>query len=328
MKAMILAAGFGTRLLPLTAGKSKVALPLAGVPVLVRVLQTLRRLGVSDFIVNLHHAPDSVRRCLESAGETARYSFEPQILGTGGALFPVKEQFAGGTFLLVNGDCYYENPDLESALEFHRSRGALATLVLIDMPPGQKFRTVDLDQTGRIVRIAGRPEYPRTPVAAALHFPGIHILEPEFLEHIGPGFSDINSSVYPGLIASGAPLYGYRTAFRWHDLGTPGRFFQAAGTLLEQSGRESGGSKLVGEGCRLSESCVLEGPLEIGEDSRLGPDCRVARSILGREVVLEAGALVEDSLVGDKVRLAAGSAYRHCVIAGEAGNISVVRWED
>ena len=111
MKALILAAGFGTRLLPLTAAKSKVTFSLAGIPVLVRVLKFLRASGVDDFVVNIHHAQESVRDCLTEARERVTYSFEPEILGTAGALLGAKKHLEDETFLLVNGDSYYA--DLE-----------------------------------------------------------------------------------------------------------------------------------------------------------------------------------------------------------------------
>ncbi|MFH1070828.1 MAG: sugar phosphate nucleotidyltransferase, partial [Candidatus Glassbacteria bacterium] len=228
MNALVLAAGLGTRLLPLTDRKSKVALSLAGIPVIVRVVRMLRRHGVDRIVVNLHHAPATVKAALAEAGEEVAYSPEPEILGTGGALRGAREHLAGSSFLLVNGDCYHEDPDLEGAVEFHRRKGAMATMLLLDMPGGEAYRPVELDNQSRILRVAGKPQSSSMKEAASLHFPGIHIFEPEVLDLVRPGFSDVNGTLYPRLIESGLPVFGYHTDFRWFDLGTPARFLEAA----------------------------------------------------------------------------------------------------
>jgi len=328
MKALVLAAGLGTRLFPLTAAKSKVTFSLAGIPVLVRVLRFLRTLGVDDFVVNLHHAPDSVRRCLAAAGEQVTYSFEPEMLGTAGALLGAEKHLGDQTFLLVNGDCYYAGLDLSAALDFHRENGSLATMILIDRPPGSQYRAVEISEDGRLVRIAGQPDSPAGKTLESLHFPGIHILEPEFLSWIEPGFSDINSGVYPRLISHGAPVYGYHTSFRWLDLGTPGDFLHAACELISEIAEgEKESAILVGNQSRVSPRSILEGPLEIGARAEIGPECCLRRSVLADDVVLEDGVVVEDSLVGDHVRLETGRVLKHSLAADESGEIRTVRWD-
>ena len=328
MKALVLAAGLGTRLLPLTAAKSKVTFPLAVIPVLVRVLRFLRASGVDDFVVNLHHAPLSVRQCLAEAEERAIFSFEPEILGTAGALLGAEKHLGDQTFLLVNGDCYYAGLDLSAALDFHRKKGSAATMILIGQPPGSRYRAVEIDEDARLVRLAGRPEGSVRQAAASLHFPGIHILEPEFLSWIDPGFCDINSGVYPRLIAEGAPVYGYHTEFRWFDLGTPGAFLHACSELLpEVTGGERKSAILVGTQSSVSDQSLLEGPLEIGRRCEVGPGCSLRRSILADDVLLEPGAVVEDSIVGDHVRLEAGRVLKHCLAVNENDELRAVRWD-
>jgi len=325
---MILAAGYGTRLLPLTTRKSKVTLPLAGVPVLVRILRTFRSLGVHEFIVNLHHADDTVRACLARAGEKVVFSFEREILGTGGALFKAKEFLDEGTFLLVNGDCYYSGFPLDQALEFHKSRNSLATMMLIDMPQGEKYRGVEIDSEGRLCRIAGLPEVPGHATAPGLHFPGLHLLEPELLEEIHPGFSDINRDIYPALIARGAPVYGFHTKFQWLDLGTPKHYLEASHKLLLSSEYpERGAPILMGENCTVHHSALLEAPLEIGSEARIGPGCSVRGSVLGDSVILESDVFVEQSIIGDNVHLKAGSQLSRCSAVDLDGVLEIRQWE-
>src|SRR5512141_1546673 len=132
MKAMILAARYGERLWPLTADRTKPALPVLGKPLVGYVAEYLARFGIKEIVVNLHHHPDSVRRALgdgESFGVRLEYVHEPIILGTSGALDNARHLLEGGTFVVVNGKLITDI-DLNEALAEHRRRNALATLVL------------------------------------------------------------------------------------------------------------------------------------------------------------------------------------------------------
>jgi len=323
---MILAAGFGTRLFPLTSGKSKVVLPLAGVPVIVRVIRLFRELGVDDFVVNLHHASHTVRDTLSAWGEKVTFSLEERIMGTGGALHQAKEFFSDRTFLLVNGDCYYEGFPLAEALEFHRERKALATMVLMDLPEGSDYKAVKIDKCGHLVQIAGRPEQPSAQAAKRLHFTGIHILEPEILQELPPGFSEINRDIYPVLIARKAPVFGFHTSFRWFDLGTPGQYLEAVSALLSPEAKP-GASVLVGKNSSIDPQAGLLPPLEIGPRARIGPGCRLHRAVLGEGVTVEKDVVIENSLVGDNLHLEAGLRLCSCVVAEVDGVREIRRWE-
>ena len=328
MKAMILAAGLGTRLFPLTARVSKMALSLAGVPVLVRVFRFLRDCGIDEFVVNLHHAPDTVKSCLSKYGERAVFSFEDNILGTAGGLFNAGDNFSDGTFLMINGDCCYDGCSLAEALEFHRMRKAMATMVLVDMPAGENYGVVELDSDGRLLNIAGRPGKNSDSASRSLHFTGIHILEPEILTELSPGFSDINRDVYPRLIQEGYPLFGFHTHFQWFDLGTPRRFLEAAFSLLEtdETGKAASGM-LIGENCRIDSSAHLEGPLEIGADSVIASGSKVRRSVLGSGVSIEPDAVVEECFLGNGVEIEAGSTMSRCAAAVVDEHLEIRQWD-
>ena len=299
MKALVLAAGFGTRLLPLTTDKSKVALSLAGVPVIVRVVRMLRSQGVNEIVVNLHHAPETVRAALAEAGEEVDFSPEPEILGTGGAIRGARRYLAGGPFLLVNGDCFYGEPDLDSAVEFHQRMGAVATMLLLDMPPGESYRPVAIDRDSRLVSVAGRPQAGAAATFKCLHFPGIHVFEPEVIDLIEPGKSDVNCTLYPRLIEAGAPVFGFHTALRWFDLGTPARFLEAAFALLQEDESVWGRGVKIGRGYKISADAELTGPVELGQGCRVGPGCRLERVVAGNEVQLSGVNHITNCLIGD-----------------------------
>ncbi|MBW7997766.1 MAG: NDP-sugar synthase [Candidatus Glassbacteria bacterium] len=230
---------------------------------------------------------------------------------------------------LVNGDCYYGDPDLRGALEFHERNGSLGTMVLIDMPPGESYRGVEIAGGGRLVRVAGSPGS-SAGGSRTLHFTGIHILEPEFVAGIGPGFSDINSRHYPRLIEAGSPVFGYHTSFRWFDLGTPLWFLSAAAELIQESAADGspGRALIAGAGCDLDSSSVLNGPLELGAGCRIGANAVVANSVLGKGVAVGPDARVTDSLLGDGFRVEAGKRLDGVVAAVVEQRPVISSWKE
>src|SRR4030095_1963606 len=144
MKAMILSAGYGTRLWPLTVDRTKPAIPILGKPLVGYVAEYLASFGVDEIVVNLHHRPESVRRALGDGskfGVKLHYVEEPEILGTSGALDNARALLEGETFVVVNGKIITDI-DLDAAMETHRRTKAIATLVLLPNPACEKFSIV------------------------------------------------------------------------------------------------------------------------------------------------------------------------------------------
>src|SRR5258705_83037 len=144
MRAMVLSAGYGTRLWPLTEDRTKPAIPILGKPLVGYVAEYLARYGFDEIVVNLHHRPESVRAALGDGsrfGVNLEYVEEPVILGTSGALDNAKELLGDQTFLVVNGKIITDI-DLNVALETHRRTEALATLVLLPNTRRERFSVV------------------------------------------------------------------------------------------------------------------------------------------------------------------------------------------
>src|SRR6267378_2057842 len=160
MKAMVLAAGMGERMWPLTEERAKPSLPVINRPMIAHTLEHLARHGVDEAMINLHYHPESIRGLVGDGkryGVKVHYSEEPVILGTAGGLKKAETFLKGsGSFFMINsdsvGDC-----DLGAALKKHRESAALATMVLIPPDPKSAYSTVEMDQRERIVRIAGNP---------------------------------------------------------------------------------------------------------------------------------------------------------------------------
>jgi NDP-sugar pyrophosphorylase family protein len=278
---MILAAGLGTRLRPLTCFRAKPAIPFLGRPLIHYALDLLRGLGVERPVVNLHHLPDTVRR---AAGDAVDYSPEAQILGTAGALRQARRWLEGdGTIVLINGKIYFEDPLLE-ALKHHRRHGAAVTLVLVPPPSGSNYNPVYVDAEGRVRLFGGlenRFGHGPTPDLRPQVFTGVHLIEPEVLDRIPPGFADTVRDLYAGLILQDVPVLGWVSPACWVEVSTPRRYLEHSLALLARCGRgvDPWGRNVVGGEAQLAAGSQVEESV-IWDGIQVGPGCRLKRVIL------------------------------------------------
>lgn len=236
-RAMVLAAGFGTRLAPLTHTTPKPLLPVAGVPFLEHGLALLRAGGIREVVVNLHHLGDQIERHVGDGarfGLSVRYSREATILDTGGGIKHAEPLLAGEPFVVVNGDSLLEAP-LAELLDFHRARGAIATLALRADPDAARYGLVEIDADARVRRIVGRPPDAGGSGLRGFMFPGLHVLEPAVFAHMAPGAAfSITRTTYPALLARGLPIAGWVTPARWINIDTPAALAAADRELRER----------------------------------------------------------------------------------------------
>jgi NDP-sugar pyrophosphorylase family protein len=295
MRAMILSAGYGTRLWPLTEDRTKPAMPILGKPLVGYVAEYLAGYGCDEIVVNLHHRPESVRAALGDGskyGVKLHYVDEPVILGTSGALDNARQILAGETIVVVNGKIITDI-DLNAALETHRRTGAIATLVLLPNPDYQRFtvvRTLD----GFLKGFGSMPvpaDYVDT--EAPLMFTGIQILEPRIFEYIPRGvFSHSTTDVYPQAIAKGERIATHVASGKWYELSTPQRYLDISLAMLAETGEDLA----VGAACVISESA------------------EVSQSVLWDNVVIEARARITRVVLGDGVRINGGEIIENAVV--------------
>ena len=234
MKAMILAAGLGTRLRPLTNTTPKPLLPVGGTPLIVWNLLLLKRHGFRDVVVNLHHLGPMIEQALGTGaqfGLRVRYSHEPVILGTGGGIKQAEAYFGGEPVLVLNGDTLFEL-DLGALWAFHHARKAVATLVLRQDPDAAQWGLVEVGAEDRIVRITGRGRAEGGPTVPRM-FAGVHILDPRLLRTVPVGVASSIIDPYFEAIARGESVLGYDLAGYWSDVGTPERYAQAERDVAE-----------------------------------------------------------------------------------------------
>lgn len=314
MKAMILCAGLGTRLRPLTERWPKPAIPLLGKPLLRYALAVLKRGGVSTVGINTHHLPDEMERVAAAECERARLplqiSREPVIQGTGGGIRGLRSFLDGDAFVVFNGDILFAL-DLAPIVAAHRESNAAATMVLLPMPKDEPYAAVELDGERRIRRIAGRG--PGGQGLSSWHFSGVHVMSPavfDFMAKEGP--EDINREVYVRMIDQGLAVRGHVVDAFWSDVGTPSRYLAAQRELLfervplaafegasplEGAVRSSGrvwaepGAEVAGAvagPAYFSRGSRVAPGAQIGSAVYVGPDASVAdRARLNRAAVLE-----------------------------------------
>ena len=298
MKAMILAAGFGTRLWPLTIGRTKPAIPFLNRPLIGFTIDYLRRYGFEDIIINLHHEPDSVRQQIGDGsrfGVRIHYSVEaPEILGTSGALDNVRDQLDKETFIVVNGKIITDI-DLAKALETHRQKQALATLVLKPNARRERFSEVLITPDGHIEKFGGFPTPDSRLPTPPLMFTGIHLMQPEIFDYIPRGvFSDSVKDVYPAAMADGKVIAAHVASEEssWFELSTLQRYLEISLEFLAREGRDV----VMDEGCQIDSSA------------------QIVRSVLWKRVHVESGARLSDCVVGDGVTIPAGAEFSRAVI--------------
>lgn len=293
---MILAAGYGERLWPLTADRTKPALPVLGKPLAGYVAEYLARHGVTEAIVNLHHRPASVQTSLGDGsrfGLQLQYIHEPDILGTSGALDNAREFFDDGTFVLINGKLITDI-DLGAALETHRRTKALATLVLKKNVDRERFSIVET-RDGLVTRFGGMPA-PKDELSSGddpLMFTGIQILEPRVFDYIPRGvFSHSTTEVYPQAIAHGERIAAHVGEGTWFELSTLRRYLDISLALLKAQG--------------LTVHWGREVSIDKGADVR--------DSILWDDVVVEPAASAVRAVIGDGVRVGTNEVVEDAVV--------------
>jgi NDP-sugar pyrophosphorylase family protein len=317
VRAFVLAAGFGTRLRPLTEELPKPAWPFFDVPLAAHVLLRLAQAGIADVIVNLHHLGARLQEALKPwvpDGMRIHWSPEEHILGTGGALDPWKEVLAGGPFFLLNADTYQEL-DFGAMARYHRDRQAAATLAVRRLAPGSKA-PIEVGGEGRIVRFLSR-QVPGASPGSPCEFTGVHLLEPGVLAALPGGPCCINADVHAGRVGQGMPYFGFDPGDGsfWSDLGTPEGYLDAHRHFLREGRLPPGSPGLVVRG-----GAIAEGGGEVIGPAYVGPGARVEAgsvagpyAVLGRGSVVGRGARVEESVLWPGASLTGGSIRRSIV---------------
>jgi len=309
VKAMILAAGLGTRLLPLTRDVAKPAIPFANRPLIHYCLEWLAKNGVKEVVINLHHRPESIISTIKQRSWPLKIhlSRESHLLGTAGGVKKAERHFTDGTFIMVNSDCLFEI-DLAAPIAHHREKAAVATMVLREKSDEDSYGTVGIDNRGRITEIKARGLSRRE--GKGYNFTGIHVLEPEVFGWIPRDrFYEINQEVYPRLIQRGHGVWGYLTHASWAEVGSHETYLKAHRSFLARPGFSVVSQSRFSEGVKLAAPVLIGSACQAEKGARIGPSV-----VLGQDCQIGQGTIIEDSVIWDDVTIGTGAHIRGCIL--------------
>ncbi len=235
MKALILAAGFGKRLQPITKFFPKAIVPVINFPLIEFNIRLLAHYGINDLIINTHYLPKHIQKCLGNGKKYAahiQYIHEPEILGTAGAIKNISKLLGNEPLLVLNSDIIVDI-DIGALLQYHKENGGIATLVVKKHPQQKNFGTLGLNDTCRIRKFLDtkHPDDAKnsiiTPIYEEYMFTGVQIIEPAVREYIPPDiFCTLGGYVYPKLLSHRESLHGFVYNGYWNDLGHILNYFQ------------------------------------------------------------------------------------------------------
>ena len=287
---LVLTAGLGTRLRPLSFLLAKPALPVAGVPLVRRILEWLASRGAGEVILNLHHRAETITAVVgdgRASGLRVRYSWEQPVLGSGGGPARAFSLIDGDELIVVNGDTLTD-VSLPALLEAHRQSGALATLALVPHPNPARYGGVQLDDEGGVVAFTPRARHP-----AGWHFVGVQVVNRQtYADTPTDRPSESVSGLYPTLMRRRPGLVrGWTSDARFDDVGTPLDYLE---TSFRLAGRAA--SALIDPGARVAASAAL------------------VRTIVWTDARIDDDVQLSDCIVTTGVRVRRGSRYHRAVL--------------
>lgn len=317
MKAMIMAAGVGSRLMPMTRDIPKPMVPMANRPLMVDNIELLKGHGFDRIIANLHYHADAIADYFgdgQGWGVELHYSREEQLWGTAGGVKRC-QWFLDDTFVIVSGDALTDI-DLAGLVEAHRQKGALATIALKEVEDVQNFGIVITGEDGRIQSFQEKPS-PEEAMSRVANT-GIYVFEPEIFELIPPHqFYDFGKELFPLLVAQGAPFYGVTVNGYWCDVGSIETYRQAHADILNGRVRVktegtihpgAGGARvLLGEGVELGARVRFGGSVVIGPGCHIGDAVMISDSVVWHDTSIGSQACLEGAVIGSGCRISPGA---------------------
>ena len=315
MKAVIMAGGFGTRIHPLTISLPKPMIPLINRPIMEHIVNLLKRNGITDLILLLCHQPEIIKKYFGDGSEFGvhiTYVTPLEDYGTAGAV-KAAARHLDERFMIISGDLLTDF-DLAQVIDFHDRTQAKATITLTSVSDPLQFGVVITDKDARITKFLEKPGWGE--VFSDTINTGIYILEPEILDLIPAGQNrDWAKDVFPGMLATGAALYGCVTQGYWADIGNPEAYLEACRDICH--GKVSveipippvakGRRVYVSPDAEVDERATLDGMVVLGGNTRIQGNASLTNSVVGRNCLIEDGVVMEDAVLWDNVYIKAGT---------------------
>ena len=331
---MILAAGLGSRLRPLTTHLPKPLVPILNRPLLGYLIRQVRQAGIHEIAINLHYRGEQIRSWLgrgEQLGVEVTYSEEAELLGSAGGVQRMRQFFGNEPVLIVHGDILFD-VDLSAVIQYHLSRAALATIVLHPAHHRYNYGKIKVNAHGQIAQFVDQQlPWVSGPLTETL-FTGVQILDPAVLDAISmAGVSALTADVYPALLRNPSRLYGYLMHGYWSDIGTPRRYWET--NMDAVSGRVGSAVNLPPDADDLGLAAQVYGRLAdvlcppvagragveahvsvgigpeviLGDGCELADDVRLVQSVLWPRVRVGRGVTIAGSIVLNDVAIPDGS---------------------
>jgi mannose-1-phosphate guanylyltransferase/mannose-1-phosphate guanylyltransferase/phosphomannomutase len=303
---MVLAAGLGTRLRPLTNEITKPMVPVLDRPVMAHIVDLLDAHGFEQVIANLHYFPDTIR---EYFGQRLSYRFEQELLGTAGGVRGCAEFFGSEPFLVISGDALTD-VDLSALADRHRQAGGIATLAVKKVPDTREYGVVLHDRDGRITGFQEKPAPEQA--LSDLGNCGIYVFDPEIFDYFPDRpFADWAQDVFPALLENDVPFHIHEVREYWNDVGSlselrQGTFDALRGELRLQIEGEEVLPGVIAACGPLPGDAEIEGPAWIGQDVQIGAGVRLTGPLV----------LGDGARIGDRVQLRSSIVFPGTEIAG------------
>lgn len=329
MKAVIMAGGFGTRIQPLTSSVPKPMIPLANRPIMLHIVELLKKHGITEMVMLLYHQPDVIKNFFRDGsdfGIKVEYVTPLQDMGTAGAV-KCAEKLLPERFLVISGDLLTDF-NLKKIIDFHVERKAMATITLTPVKDPLQFGVVITDKEKRITQFLEKPGWGE--VISDTINTGIYVLEPEIFRYIPEEENfDFSHDLFPILLEKGDPLFGYPVKGYWRDIGNTDSYREAHHDIfhgrinirIDEEKQDLLGKDIrLGADVRLEELSSLEGTVILGDNSQILGSANIKDSVVGRNCTIEAGARLYRCVVWDNVYIKKGVRLVDSVICS---NVSV-----
>lgn len=321
LKAVIMAGGEGSRLRPLTCTRPKPMMPVMNRPMMEHIVNLLKEHGIEQIGVTLQYLPDAIKDYFGSGSEfgvNMRYFLEEVPLGTAGSVKNA-EAFLDETFIVISGDALTDF-DLSKAIEFHRSKDSLATIVLTRVECPLEYGVVITETDGRISQFLEKPSWGE--VFSDTVNTGIYILEPEVLNYFKAGEKfDFSKDLFPLLMKKGKAMYGVVLDGYWCDIGNLKQYLKAHHDVLAGKvrvntfAREIRPQVWVDDDVIIDPTAEIKGPVLIGEGSKIGPKVKIEPyTVIGEGCCIEEQASVKRSVIGNGVYIGPKASLRSTVL--------------
>lgn len=322
MKAMVLAAGRGTRLFPLTGEIPKPMAPVVDTPIIEHIFDLLSRHGVEEAHVNVNYLADALLGAYGNefhlSSMSVHLSREAELAGTAGGVKRLENRF-DKTFVVVSGDALTD-VDLTELVRFHREKGALATVALRRVDDTSEFGVVELDEESNIKGFQEKPD--PAEAISTLANTGIYVFEPEALDYIPAGeFADFAQDIFPKLLENEERFVGYQGNFYWSDIGTLTAYREAQYDVLSGRvevrvpGKSREGDLWIGDNAQIHPTARLDGYVVIGRDAVVGRNVRIEGDVtVGTDCWVRPGATIKRSILLPGASVGDGAYLEDCIV--------------